>query len=62
MSETRSSHWETRNVHTVVIGKSLTKILRDRFRRSWRDDIKFEKKKDRVEGVDLIQLSQDRIH
>ena len=45
MSETRSSHWETRNVHAVVIGKSLTKILHDRFRCSWRDDIKFEKKK-----------------
>jgi hypothetical protein len=37
LSETRSSHWKTRNVHSIVIGKSRTNILRERFRRSWRD-------------------------
>jgi len=35
VNETRSSHWKTRNVRGVVIGKSRTKLLRERFRRSW---------------------------
>jgi hypothetical protein len=59
---TRSSHWKTRNVHVVVIGKSRTKLLRERFRRSWGDNIKLSWKEIGVESVDLIRLSQGRIH
>jgi hypothetical protein len=40
VNETRSSHWKTRNVHGFVIGKSRSKLLRERFRRSWGDNIK----------------------
>jgi uncharacterized protein with von Willebrand factor type A (vWA) domain len=39
VNETRSSHLKTRNVHSVVIGKSRTKLLRRRFRRSWVDNL-----------------------
>jgi hypothetical protein len=38
-NETRSSHWKTRNTQGVVIGKSRTKLLRQRFRRSWVDNL-----------------------
>jgi hypothetical protein len=62
VNETRSSHWKTRNVRGVVIGKSRTKLLRERFRRSWGGIILNRIKKIRVESVGLIQLSQDRIH
>ena len=40
VNETCSSHWKTRNVRGIVIGKSRTKLLRERFRRSWGDNIK----------------------
>jgi len=39
VNETRSSYWKTRNVHSVVIGKSRTKLLRQRFRRSLVDKL-----------------------
>jgi hypothetical protein len=49
-----------RSVYNILVAKLETKKPRGKSRRRWEDNIRMDVKKRGWEGVDWIQLSQDR--
>ena len=51
---------ERRGVYKVLVGKPRGKRPHGRPRRRWEDNIKMDHQEVRCEGMDWIELSQDR--
>jgi hypothetical protein len=51
---------ETRNAHRILVGKSEGKRPLGRTRRRWVDNIKIDLREIGWEGMDWIELAQDR--
>ena len=51
---------ERRRVYRVLVGKPEEKIQLGRPRRRWDDNIKIDVQEVGCEGMDLIELAQDR--
>ena len=51
---------ESRGVYSVLVGKPEGKTLRRRPRRRWEDNIKLDLQEVGCEGMDWIDLAQDR--
>ena len=52
--------WERREVCRVLVGKPEGKRPLGKPRRKWEDNIKMDLQEVRCEGVDWIELAQDR--
>jgi hypothetical protein len=51
---------EKRNAYRILVGKPDGKRLLGRPRRRWVDNIKMELREIRWDGMDLVDLAQDR--
>jgi hypothetical protein len=51
---------ENRNAYRILVGKSKAKRPLERPRRRWVDDIKLDLREIRWDGVDCIDMAQDR--
>jgi hypothetical protein len=51
---------ETRNAYTILVGKPEQKRPLGRPRRRWVDDIKMDLREIGWDGVDWIELAEDR--
>jgi hypothetical protein len=52
--------WETRNVYRILVGKPEGRRTLGKPRRRWVDNIKMDLREIGFEGVDWIELAQDR--
>jgi len=55
-----STYWGRRGIYRVLVGKSEEKRPLGRPRRRWEDNIKMDLQELGCEGVDWIELAQDR--
>jgi hypothetical protein len=53
---------EGRGVYRVLIGRPEVKRLLGRPRHRWEDNIKLDLREIGINGVNWIQLAQDRVH
>jgi hypothetical protein len=53
---------EKRNVYSILVGKSEGKRPLGRRRRKWVDNIKMDLREIGMDGVDWIDMAQDRDH
>jgi hypothetical protein len=51
---------ETRNLYKILVGKPEGKRLLERSRRRWVDNIKMDRREIGWDGMDWIELAQDR--
>jgi hypothetical protein len=52
--------WEKRNAYRILVGKPEGKRPLGRPRRTWVDNIKMDLREIRWDGMDMIDLAQDR--
>jgi hypothetical protein len=53
---------EGRGVYRVFVGRPECKRPLGRLRRRWEDNIKMDLREIGIDGANLIQLAQDRVH
>jgi hypothetical protein len=53
--------WEGRDVYRILVGRPVGKRPLGRPRRRWEDNIKLDLKETGIDGVNWIQLAQDRV-
>jgi hypothetical protein len=54
------TNWETRNAYRILVGKPQGKRPLGRSRRRWEDNIKTDLRDTVWDGMDWIDLAQDR--
>jgi hypothetical protein len=62
MGRACSTNREKRNAYRILVGKPEGKIPLGRPRRRWTDNIKMDLREIGWDGVDLVNLAQDRDH
>jgi hypothetical protein len=62
MGRACSKNWGTRNAYRILVGKPEGKRPLGRPRRRWVDNIKMDLREIGWDGMDWINLSQDRDH
>jgi hypothetical protein len=60
MSKIRSTNWEKRNAYRILVGKPEAKRPLGRPRRRWVDSITMDLRETGWDGIDWIELAQDR--